>query len=71
MCREILVKLVWVVERFYKHSQNKIMAAVMGLVSVAKLQVETAQDVAEIFPVLERRSWIFRFDDQSGCNTQW
>ena len=40
--REVVVELVWVLERFYKYSQNEITAAVMGLVSAAELQVEIA-----------------------------
>ena len=59
ICREVLVKLVWVVERFHKYSQNKITAAVMGLVSAAALQVETAQDVAEISPCTRKTGFDF------------
>jgi len=40
--------LVCVLERSYKYFQNEIMATVMGLVSAVNLQLETAQDVAEI-----------------------
>ena len=39
ICQEVLVELVWVLERSYKYSRNEITAAVMGLVSAAELQV--------------------------------
>ena len=40
---------------------NKIPAAVMGLVYAGELQVETAQDVAEILPLYRNEG--FRFSD--------
>ena len=51
ICREVLVELVWVLERSYRYSRNEITDSVMGLISAAKLHVETAQDVAEILPL--------------------
>jgi predicted nucleic-acid-binding protein len=59
ICREVLVELVWVLERSYKYSRNEITAAVMGLVSAAELQVETAQDVAEILPLYRNEGFGF------------
>jgi predicted nucleic-acid-binding protein len=59
ICREVLVELVWVFERSYKYSRNEITAAVMGLVSAAELQVETAQDVAEILPLYRNEGFGF------------
>ena len=49
--REVLVELVWVLERSYRYTQNEITAAVMALIPAAELHVETAQDVAEILPL--------------------
>ena len=57
--REVVVELVWVLERFYKYSQNEITAAVMGLVSAAELQVEIAQDVADILPPYQNEGFGF------------
>ena len=51
ICREVLVELVWVLERSYRYSRNEITAAGMGLIPAAELHVETAQDVAEILPL--------------------
>jgi predicted nucleic-acid-binding protein len=59
ICREVLVELVWVLERSYKYSRNEITAAVMGLISAAKLNVETAQDVAEILPLYQNEGFGF------------
>ena len=59
ICREVLVELVWVLERSYKYSRNEITAAVMGLVSAAELKVETAQDVAEILPLYRNEGFGF------------
>ena len=59
ICREVLVKLVWVLERSYKYSRNEITAAIMGLVSAVELKVETAQDVAEILPLYRNEGFGF------------
>jgi len=59
ICREVLVELVWILERSFKYSRNEITAAVMGLVSAAELQVETAQDVAEILPLYRNEGFGF------------
>ena len=61
ICREVLVELIWVLEHSYKYSRNEITAAVMGLVSVAELQVEAVEDVAEILPLYQNGG--FRFLD--------
>ena len=77
ICREVLVELVWVLERSYKYSRNEITAAVMGLISAAELHVETAQDVAEILPLYQNEG--FGFSDliirqaaikNGGCDLQ-
>ena len=61
ICQKVLVELVWFLERSCKYSQNEITAAVMGLVSAAQLQVEIAQDVAEILPMYQNEG--FEFSD--------
>ncbi len=48
---EVLVELVWVLERSYRYSRNVITAAVMGLIPAAELHVKTAQDFAKILPL--------------------
>ena len=59
ICREVLVELVWVLERSYRYSRNEITAAVMGLIPAAELHVETAQDVAEILPLYQNEGFGF------------
>ena len=52
----------------HKRTRNYLQQ-IKGLVSAAELQVETAQDVAEIFtPLSERKFCIFRFDDPPSRN---
>ena len=53
------MELVWIIEPFYKYFRNEITAAVMGLVSAAELQVEAAEDVAEILPLYQKEGFGF------------
>lgn len=48
--REVLIELVWVLERAYGHSRAEIAAAVDGLLTATELQVEAADDIG---PALE------------------
>ena len=56
---EALVELVWVLKHSYKYSQNEITATVMGVVSAADLQVETAHDVTEILTLYQNKGFGF------------
>lgn len=44
VCREVLVELVWVLERAYKYSKTDITAALEGLLSAAELEIEAGDD---------------------------
>ena len=43
--REVLVELVWVLERAYRYDRSDIAAAIDGLLSATELVVEAADDV--------------------------
>ncbi|MGY6548917.1 MAG: PIN domain-containing protein [Roseinatronobacter sp.] len=59
--REVLVELVWVLERAYGHARADIAAALDGLLAATELLVETAEDVG---PAVERyRAGGFDFAD--------
>ena len=46
VCREVVVELVWVLERTYGLSRDRIAMVLEGLVSTEGLLVESADDVA-------------------------
>ena len=48
--REVLIELVWVLERAYDYKRSEIAAALDGLLSAAELEIEAADDVG---PALE------------------
>jgi predicted nucleic-acid-binding protein len=48
--REVLVELVWVLERAYGYTRSEIAGALDGLLSATELQIEAADDVG---PALE------------------
>ncbi len=46
-CREVVVELVWVLERAYGYSRDRIATILEELVATEGLVVEAAQDVAQ------------------------
>ena len=42
VCREVMIKLVWVLERSYKYLREEIANALEGIVSASQLEVESA-----------------------------
>lgn len=42
LCREVMIELVWVLERAYRLSRQDIAGAIDGLLAAAELQIETA-----------------------------
>lgn len=46
-CREVVVELVWVLERAYGYSRDRIATILEELVATEGLVVETANDVAQ------------------------
>lgn len=52
ICREVLLELVWVLDRAYGYSRQDIAAALVGLLSARELVIEAADDVgaaAEVY----------------------
>ena len=48
VCREVMIELVWVLERAYKYSREEIAEALLSIVTASQLSVENAQDIASI-----------------------
>ena len=46
ICREVLLELVWVLERVYNQSRANIGEAVLGLIASEDLLIENHEDVA-------------------------
>ena len=48
VCREVMIELVWVLERAYKYSREDIAEALLSIVTASQLLVENAQDIASV-----------------------
>jgi predicted nucleic-acid-binding protein len=48
VCREVMIELVWVLERAYKYSREEIAEALLSIVTASQLSVENAQDIASV-----------------------
>ena len=48
VCREVMIELIWVLERAYKYSREEIADALLRIVTASQLSVENAQDIASI-----------------------
>ena len=46
VCSEVMIELVWVLERAYKYSREEIADALLSIVTASQLSVENAQDIA-------------------------
>ena len=46
VCREVAVELVWVLERSYRFSRERIAAVLEELIATEELEIEAADDVA-------------------------
>lgn len=53
ICREVLVELVWVLEKSYKFGRAEISSVVSGLLATSDLVVEGADAVAGILSLYE------------------
>jgi predicted nucleic-acid-binding protein len=61
ICREVMVELVWVLERAYGCSRSEVATAVEGLLSASELEIEVADDVGTA--VFQYRDGGFGFAD--------
>ena len=59
VCREVLVELVWVLERAYKYDRSDISRAIEGLLSAAELVIEAADDVGAVLQLYEDKGFGF------------
>jgi len=59
VCREVLVELVWVLERAYKYSRADIARALEGLLSASELVIEASGDVGAILQLYENKGFGF------------
>lgn len=46
VCREVIVELVWVLERTYRFSRERIAGVLDALIATEELQIEASDDVA-------------------------
>ena len=45
VCREVMVELVWVLERAYRYSRAEVAGALEGLLAASEIEIEAADDV--------------------------
>ncbi len=54
VCREVTVELVWVLERAYRFSRDRIATVLEELVATEELELEAVDDVARAAPSYRR-----------------
>jgi len=59
VCREVMIELVWVLERSYKYSRKVIANALESIVSASQLEVESAQDIAAVLNLYRKERYDF------------
>ena len=59
VCREVIIELVWVLERCYKYSRDEISGALLSIVTASQLAVETADDIAAIVHLYQNEGFDF------------
>jgi predicted nucleic-acid-binding protein len=59
ICREVMIELVWVLERSYHFDRETIARAIEGLLSAAEIDVETGDNVAPILHLYENENFGF------------
>jgi len=59
VCREVLIELVWVLERSYKLSRTDILGALEGLLSASELVIEEADSVGSLLHLYEGKGFGF------------
>ncbi len=59
VCREVMIELVWVLERSYKYSREEIADALESIVSASQLEVESAQDIAAVLNLYRKERYDF------------
>ena len=59
ICREVIVELVWVLERSYKFGRETIAGAVEGLLATSEFEIESGDDVAQVLHLYENEGFGF------------
>ena len=59
VCREVLVELVWVLERAYNYPRADIAGALAGLLAATELVIEEADSVADVLHLYENKGYGF------------
>jgi predicted nucleic-acid-binding protein len=59
VCREVMIELVWVLERSYKYSREEIGEVLLSLVTASQLSVESAQDIASVVNLYQKEGFDF------------
>ena len=59
VCREVMIELVWVLERAYKYSREEIAEALLSIVTASQLLVENAQDIASVVNLYRKEGYDF------------
>jgi predicted nucleic-acid-binding protein len=59
VCREVMIELVWVLERAYKYSREEIAEALLSIVTATQLSVENAQDIASVVSLYRKEGYDF------------
>lgn len=59
ICREVLVELVWVLQRGYKFSRTDISSVLEGLLSASELVIDEADAIGSILQLYETKGFGF------------
>jgi len=59
VCCEVMIELVWVLERAYKYSREEIAEALLSIVTASQLSVENAQDIASVVNLYRKEGYDF------------
>ena len=59
VCREVMIELVWVLERAYKYSREEIAEVLLSIVTASQLAVENAQDIGSVVNLYRKEGYDF------------
>ena len=51
ICREVILELVWVLERSYKFNRPEVADTLIALISATEFLVEASEEIASIIPL--------------------
>ena len=59
ICREVILELVWVLERSYKFNRSEVADTLIALISSTEFLVEASDDIASIIPLYQNEGFGF------------